>query len=45
MIINVTTFDEMKELYMASAMTWEGLCENSFEEALKFVAKMVQMDM
>lgn len=35
MIINVTTFDEIRELYMASAMTWEGLCEDSFEEALK----------
>lgn len=35
MIREANTFDEMKELYLASAMTWEGLDESSFEEALE----------
>ena len=34
-IIKVETLDQLEELYDASAMTWEGLSENSFEQALK----------
>lgn len=35
MIINVTTFEQLQELYKSSAMTWEGLHPDSFDEALK----------
>ena len=33
-IINVTTKEQLKELYNCSAMTWEGLVEEDFETAL-----------
>lgn len=33
-IINVTTKEQLKELYNCSAMTWEGLIEEDFETAL-----------
>ena len=33
-IINVTTKEQLKELYKCSAMTWEGLVEEDFETAL-----------
>ena len=33
-IINVTTKEQIKELYNCSAMTWEGLIEEDFETAL-----------
>ena len=33
-IINVTTLEQLKELYDCSAMTWEGLREEDFELAL-----------
>ena len=33
-IITVTTKEQLKELYECSAMTWEGLREDSFEIAL-----------
>lgn len=34
-IIEVKTIDQLKELYDSSAMTWEGLAEECFEEALE----------
>ena len=34
-IINVIKKEQLKELYNCSAMTWEGLAEESFEEALE----------
>jgi len=34
-LINVETKNQLQELYDCSAMTWEGLCEESFEEALE----------
>jgi len=34
-IINVTTKEQLKELYNCSAMTWEGLREQDFELAVK----------
>jgi len=34
-IINVTKKEQLKELYNCSAMTWEGLAEESFNEALE----------
>lgn len=33
-IINVETLEQLKKLYNCSAMTWEGLSESSFGEAL-----------
>ena len=33
-IINVTTKEQLKELYNCTAMTWEGLIEEDFETAL-----------
>lgn len=33
-IINVTTTEQLKELYDNWAMTWEGLCEEDFQTAL-----------
>lgn len=33
-IINVTTKEQLKELYNCSAMTWEGLIEEDFGTAL-----------
>ena len=33
-IINVTTKEQLKELYKCSAMTWEGLIEDDFQLAL-----------
>jgi hypothetical protein len=38
-IINVTTKEQLKELYDNWAMTWEGLSEDSFEEALECCSK------
>ena len=38
-IIEVTTKEQLKELYDSWAMTWEGLCEESFEEALDCCCK------
>ena len=34
-LVNVTDKEQLKELTMAWAMTWEGLSEESFEEALE----------
>lgn len=38
-IINVETKEQLKELTDAWAMTWEGLAEDSFEEALECCCK------
>ena len=38
-IINVETAEQLKELVDAWAMTWEGLAEESFEEALECCCK------
>lgn len=38
-IIEVKTAEQLKELYDAWAMTWEGLSEDSFEEALDMCCK------
>lgn len=38
-IINVETKEQLKELTDAWAMTWEGLSEDSFEEALECCCK------
>ena len=34
-LANVTDKEQLKELTMAWAMTWEGLVESSFEEAME----------
>lgn len=34
-IINVTTKEDLEKLYNCSAMTWEGLRSDGFEQALK----------
>ena len=34
-VITVKTIEQLKELYDSSAMTWEGLVESSFEQALE----------
>ena len=38
-LINVETKELLKELTMAWAMTWEGLSEDSFEEAMDYCCK------
>ena len=38
-VIEVKAFDEMRELYLASAMTWEGLSEEVFDAALNSCGK------
>ena len=36
MITNVTTAEQLKDLYDKWAMTWEGLREEDFEEAMNY---------
>ena len=36
-VITVTTADQLKQLYDDWAMTWEGLAEKDFQEAIKLV--------
>ena len=38
-LVNVTNKEQLKELTMAWAMTWEGLVESSFEEAMEDCCK------
>ena len=38
-IITVETEEQLKELYEQWAMTWEGLREQNFQEAIKLVGK------
>ena len=38
-LVNVTDKEQLKELTMAWAMTWEGLVESSFEEAMEDCCK------
>lgn len=34
-IINIETIEQLEGMYQSSAMTWEGLAESSFEQALE----------
>jgi hypothetical protein len=38
-IVKVETIDQLKELYDASAMTWEGLRKDNFEYALELAGQ------